>query len=40
MINGLALASVEIDRKTLADLAVSEPTAFAQLAELAKSKAA
>lgn len=40
LIHGLRLASVEIDRKMLADLAVSEPQAFAELAELARSKAA
>ncbi len=39
-IRGLALAGVEVDRKLLAELAVSEPTAFAELAAVAKSKAA
>jgi large subunit ribosomal protein L20 len=38
--NGLARAGVEIDRKNLADLAVSDPQAFADLADLAKSKLA
>jgi large subunit ribosomal protein L20 len=36
MINGLARAGVEIDRKILADLAVRDDAAFAQLAETAK----
>jgi large subunit ribosomal protein L20 len=34
--NGLKLASIEIDRKVLADLAVFEKQAFAELAEKAK----
>ncbi len=38
--NGLKNANVEIDRKVLAQLALSDPKAFADLAELAKSKAA
>jgi len=33
---GLRVAEVEVDRKVLADLAVSEPTAFANLVEVAK----
>jgi large subunit ribosomal protein L20 len=37
---GLRRAGVEVDRKILAQLAVSDPKAFAELAELAKSKAA
>ena len=37
---GLKQAGVEVDRKILAQLAVSDPKAFAELAELAKSKAA
>ena len=36
--HGLKLANVEINRKMLAELAVSDKAAFAQLAELAKSK--
>ena len=36
MINGLKKANVAIDRKVLADLAVHEKDAFAQLAEKAK----
>ena len=36
MINGLKKASVEIDRKVLADLAVFDKAAFAKLAEQAK----
>jgi len=38
-INGLGKAGVEVDRKVLADLAVSEPAAFAALLEKAKSAA-
>ena len=40
LINGLKLANVEVNRKMLADLAVNDATAFAQLAEVAKSKLA
>src|SRR6266704_306625 len=36
MMNGLRRAGVEINRKVLADLAVRDPTAFGQLAEVAK----
>jgi large subunit ribosomal protein L20 len=36
-ISGLKLAGVELDRKVLADLAISDPTAFGKLAEQAKS---
>ena len=36
MIHGLKLAKVEIDRKVLADLAVSDPSGFTALAALAK----
>lgn len=36
MINGLKLAGIEVDRKILADLAVNDAAAFAQLAEAAK----
>lgn len=35
-IQGLRLAGVEVDRKILADLAVTDPTAFAALVETAK----
>jgi large subunit ribosomal protein L20 len=38
--SGLRKAGVEVDRKNLADLAAADPKAFADLAELAKSKAA
>ena len=38
-INGLKTAGVEVDRKVLADLAVTEPTAFAALVEVARSAA-
>ena len=34
--NGLRRAGVEINRKVLADLAVRDPAAFGQLAEVAK----
>ena len=40
MIHGLKLAGVEVDRKILAQLAVSDPKAFGDLATLAKSQAA
>ena len=40
LIHGLKEAGVELDRKSLASLAVSDPKAFADLAELAKTKAA
>ena len=36
--NGLKLAGVEINRKVLADLAITDPNAFGQLAEAAKTK--
>ncbi len=36
MIHGLSKASIEIDRKVLADLAVFDKAAFAKLAEQAK----
>jgi len=36
MINGLKKAGVEVNRKVLADLAVSDAAAFAQLADVAK----
>jgi large subunit ribosomal protein L20 len=39
MIHGLAAAGVEVDRKSLAELALSDAKAFAQLAELAKAQA-
>jgi large subunit ribosomal protein L20 len=35
-IAGLKAAEVEVDRKMLADLAVNDPKAFAQLVELSK----
>ena len=37
-IHGLTLAGVDVNRKMLADLAVQDEAAFAQLAELAKSQ--
>lgn len=36
LINGLSRAGVEIDRKILAEMAVSDPAAFARLVESAK----
>ena len=38
-INGLKLAEVEVDRKVLADLAVTDPGAFAALVEVARGAA-
>ncbi len=35
-INGLQLAQVELDRKTLADLAVHDPETFGKIVDLAK----
>jgi large subunit ribosomal protein L20 len=35
-ISGLALAGIEIDRKVLSELAISEPAAFAAIVEKAK----
>ena len=37
--HGLSTAGVEVDRKSLADLAVNDPQAFADLATLAKGAA-
>ena len=39
-IQGLRLAGVTVDRKVLADLAVTDPTAFSALAEVAKAAVA
>lgn len=36
LINGLKKANVVINRKMLAEMAVSDPTAFAKVAEIAK----
>ncbi len=36
LMNGLKKADITVDRKVLADLAVTEPAGFAQLAEKAK----
>jgi large subunit ribosomal protein L20 len=38
--HGLQQAGVEMDRKVLSELAISDPKAFGSLAELAKSQAA
>jgi large subunit ribosomal protein L20 len=37
-IHGLKLAKVDLDRKVLAELAVSDPAGFAKIAELAAQK--
>jgi large subunit ribosomal protein L20 len=37
MISGLKAAEVEIDRKMLAEMAVNDPNAFAQLVEVSRS---
>lgn len=39
-INGLKLAEIEIDRKVLSELAVHDPAAFSELAEIAKKQIA
>lgn len=36
LINGLRLASVEIDRRMLSEIAVSDPAAFGELVKVAK----
>jgi len=40
MMHGLKMAEVDINRKMLAEMAISDPEGFAALAELAKSKVA
>ena len=40
LVHGLALAKVTVDRKILADLAISDPVAFKAFAELAKKSVA
>jgi large subunit ribosomal protein L20 len=40
LMHGLKLAGVELDRKTLADLAVRDPSAFGQVVEAARQAAA
>ena len=40
LVHGLKGAGVEVDRKVLAELALSDPKAFAEFVELAKSRAA
>jgi large subunit ribosomal protein L20 len=35
-VQGLRLAGVEVDRKNIAELAVSDPAAFTKLVEIAK----
>jgi large subunit ribosomal protein L20 len=37
-IHGLKLANVELDRKILAELAISDPAGFSQITQLAASK--
>ena len=39
MINGLKVAGIDINRKVLSELAISDPAAFAALAEKAKEAA-
>ncbi len=36
MIHGLKVAGVEVDRKVLADLAITDPQGFSELADVAK----
>jgi large subunit ribosomal protein L20 len=36
LINGLKLAEIEVDRKILADMAIHDPEAFAEIAAMAK----
>ncbi len=38
LMQGLSLAGVQVNRKVLAELAISDTAAFAQLAEIAKEK--
>jgi large subunit ribosomal protein L20 len=38
--NGLKLAGIEVNRKMLAEMAIQDPTGFAKLVEVAKSKLA
>lgn len=40
MMHGLKLAGVEVNRKMLSEMAISDPAGFTALAELAKSKVA
>ena len=40
LMQGLKVAGVQLDRKTLADIAVHEPAAFAQVVEAARSAVA
>ena len=39
LMNGLKIAGVEVNRKLLADMAVTDPDAFSKLVEVAKSAA-
>jgi len=36
--HGLTMANIDLDRKVLADLAITDPTGFAKIAELATQK--
>jgi len=38
LMNGLKLAAIEIDRKMLSDMAITDPEGFGKLADLAKEK--
>jgi len=40
LVSGLKMANAEIDRKILSDMAISDPEAFAKLAEIAKKQVA
>jgi large subunit ribosomal protein L20 len=39
LMHGLKLANINLDRKVLADLAISDPSGFAQLAGIASHQA-
>lgn len=39
LIHGLKMAKIELDRKILAELAISDPNGFAQIADLASGQA-
>ncbi|MBU2547170.1 MAG: 50S ribosomal protein L20 [Proteobacteria bacterium] len=39
LVNGLKRANIEVDRKMLADLAINDPAAFTQLADVARGTA-
>lgn len=39
LIHGLKTAKIELDRKVLAELAISDPNGFSQIADLASGQA-